>query len=124
MYPIKIRSEDKLKPSKLHQRAIEVVKQCFPTTRILQEVSVKIDTRQTLYLDIYLISMGIVIEVNGRQHFERVAHFQSQQQFLMQRAHDLTKSNWAELNELRLVNLNYDESDEEWRVKLTGDDAG
>ena len=122
MYPIKNNNfaEIEQKSSALHKRAVLVVKSRFPTVRILEEISVKVDVGKTLFLDIYLPSLGIIIEVNGKQHFERCAHFQSKEQFSVQRHNDRIKSEWAELNELRLVNFNYDESDTDWKHKLDG----
>lgn len=101
-----------------------VIKGVYPASVVLEECSIKIDRRKTLYLDIFLPTYGIVIEVNGKQHFERCSHFQSDQQFYNQRRNDIMKADWAELNNLRLVNFNYDESDDEWRQKLNGTDAG
>ena len=73
-------SGDQKRPrSKLHILARKILKEEFPYDTILEEVplvgSHKPSRKSTLYVDFFIPSHSLAIEVHGRQHFEFVAHF-------------------------------------------------
>jgi len=64
-----------------------------------------------LFFDFYLKSMGILIEVQGEQHFKYVSHFHSTKtDFYAQKRRDNLKVEYCEENGLTLV-LFYDKKD-------------
>lgn len=105
--------------SKLHLRAKEVVKQVFPRMVLVEEVSVKIKKGLNLYLDIYLPMLCLAVEVHGQQHYEFTPFFhEHRHRFGRARLNDDLKKEWCEVNEIRYVELAYNESNDEWADKL------
>jgi len=103
--------------SKGHLLARGLIKECFPTEWILEEVPAKI-FKQTLYLDFLLKSRSIVVEVQGLQHYEFTARFhQTEDDFKKAKARDNLKRDWCEINGFTLIELKYGEEDE-WRKRL------
>jgi hypothetical protein len=103
--------------SNLHVQARELLHELFPTSVILEEVEIPVWERKALYLDFYLPLYKLAIEVQGQQHDERVSFFQTHGQFQRQRSNDSSKTEWCELNHIRLVHLNWNNLDE-WRQQL------
>lgn len=115
------RSKPRDNASKGHKLAIQMIKDELPSAVILEEVSIRVTTRDKSrqYLDIYLPKRDLVIEVHGRQHKEFVLHFHgSKKEFRKAQLKDRQKKEWCELNELRLIELFHDESEDEWRDKI------
>ncbi len=105
--------------SKLFVEAREVVKTVFPRMSMVEEVAVKIKKGLTLYLDLYIPMLSVVVEIHGRQHYEFTPHFHGHQhRFGRCRLNDDLKKEWCEINEIRYVELAYNESADEWAEKL------
>jgi hypothetical protein len=115
--------DDKRKRSKYHLKARSLLKDLFNSYRILEEVKLPGSTlphrKSVLYLDFYIPSIRLAIEVHGEQHYEFNAFFhKSKADFLKSLARDDDKINWCELNDIRLVILKYSESEDEWRKRI------
>lgn len=115
--------DDKRKRSKYHLRARSLLKELFNSYRILEEVKLPGSTlphrKSVLYLDFYIPSIKLAIEVHGEQHYEFNAFFhKSRADFLKSLARDDDKISWCELNDIRLVVLKYSESEDEWRKRI------
>lgn len=110
------------KRSKLHQKARGVLDSCFPHDRILEEVSLpgtKTIRNKNLRADFYIPNRTLIVEVHGRQHFEfNKFHFKDKLSFFKAQARDRSKIEWCKLNEIRIVQLNYNEDEDEWRNKI------
>jgi len=67
---------------------------------------------QRLFFDIFIKDLGVLIEIQGRQHFKFVKHFHgSMEGFIEQKKRDNLKLEFIEENEkLSLARFNYDES--------------
>lgn len=116
-------NDDKRKRSKFHIRARGLLKELFNSYRILEEVklpgSTELHRKSVLYLDFYIPSIKLAIEVHGQQHYEFCPFFhKSKADFLKGKARDEDKIAWCELNDIRLVTLKYTESDDEWRQRI------
>lgn len=116
-------NDDKRKRSKFHIRARGLLKELFNSYRILEEVklpgSTELHRKSVLYLDFYIPSIKLAIEVHGQQHYEFCPFFhKSKADFLKGKARDEDKIVWCELNDIRLVTLKYTESDDEWRQRI------
>lgn len=62
--------------------------------------------------DFYLPALGVLIEFDGQQHFQRVAYFQkTQQDFLKTKGHDRQKNSYALSHGLSLYRIPYWELD-------------
>lgn len=115
--------DDKRKRSKYHLRARSLLKELFNSYRILEEVKLPGSTlphrKSVLYLDFYIPSIKLAIEVHGEQHYEFNAFFhKSRADFLKSLARDDDKITWCELNDIKLVVLKYSESEDEWRKRI------
>lgn len=116
-------NDDKRKRSKYHIRARNLLKEIFHSYRILEEVklpgSTALNRKSVLYLDFYIPSIMMGIEVHGQQHYEYCEFFhKSKADFLKSKARDEDKIEWCKLNNINLVVLKYSESDDEWRQRI------
>ena len=110
------------KRSKLHQKAKTVLDSCFPHDRILEEVTLpgtKTVRSKCLRADFYIPNRNLIVEVHGEQHFRFNAfHYDDKLAFFRAQARDRSKTEWCKLNEIRLIQLNYNEDEDEWRNKI------
>lgn len=116
-------NDDKRKRSKFHMRARNLLKEIFNSYRILEEVklpgSTELHRKSVLYLDFYIPSIKLAIEVHGKQHYEFCPFFhRSRAEFLKGQTRDEDKIAWCELNHITLITLKYSESDDEWRQRI------
>lgn len=117
-YPFKMISRPKENCSSYHKEAIELIKTVYPNSTMLEEVSAKIGYGKTLYLDIYLPTLGVAIEVDGEQHSTRNDFFhKNRQDFLRAQYRDEQKKEWCELNDIKLIRFNFSER-ERWESIL------
>ncbi len=106
----------------MHQKARDVLNLCFPHDTIPEEVSLP-GTRtlknQCLRADFYIPNRLLIVEVHGEQHFKFNAfHYRDKLAFFKAKARDRNKSEWCKINEIRLVEFNYNEDTDEWRRKI------
>ncbi len=105
--------------SDLHVTARGLLKEVFPLYSILEEITIPLKRGKDVYLDFFLPQPRICVEVNGRQHFEFVQFFHNTiAGFRLQQKNDRLKREWLELNRIRLIELNYNETEDEWKIKL------
>lgn len=101
--------------SKLHLRARELLKKMFPFDLILEEVSLPGCGKFTLYADFYIPMRKIMVEVNGQQHSSYIKFYHKEKiNFFKGVSRDKKKKEWCEKNEITLICLNFDQTDEEW----------
>lgn len=117
--------DDARKRSKYHIRARNLLREIFHSYRILEEVklpgSTALNRKSVLYLDFYIPSIKMAIEVHGEQHYEYCPFFhKSKADFLKAKARDEDKIEWCELNDIQIVTLKFSESDHEWRERIKG----
>lgn len=105
--------------SSLHKAANAMLAEIYPTLTILQEVPIVVRKNHTLYLDFYLPLLKRAIEVHGEQHYKFVAHYHSNAMgFMKHKKRDIDKKEWCELNGIEHIELPYNESVEEWKLKI------
>ena len=112
------------KRSKLHQKAKGVLDTWYPYDRILEEVSLpgtKTSVRKSiLRADLYIPNRNLIVEVHGGQHFKfNKFHYKDKLSFFRAQARDKDKLEWCRINEIIIVTFNYDESEDEWRAKIS-----
>jgi len=104
-------------PSELHIRARNVLKQLYPTMALLEEVPLP---GSQLKLDFYIPFLSLAIEVQGQQHTEFTEHFHKNKfAFVKAQTNDKTKQWWCEQHNIRLVELQYDRTDDEWTNSIS-----
>jgi hypothetical protein len=116
-------NDDKRKRSKYHLRARNLLKEIYHSYRILEEVklpgSTALNRKSVLYLDFYVPSIKLGVEVHGEQHYEFSPFFhKSKADFLKGKARDEDKIEWCKLNDINIIILKYTESDDEWRQRI------
>jgi len=105
--------------SELHLQARKLIRERFPLFLLVEEISIPIRSSEYLYLDFFLPQNKICIEVHGKQHFEFVPHFHRNiMGFKLQEKRDREKREWLELNNIKLIEFNYNEDIEEWKNKI------
>ena len=115
--------DDLRKRSKYHIRARNLLKEIYHSYRILEEVklpgSTALHRKSVLYLDFYIPSLQLAIEVHGEQHYNFCPFFhKTMADFLKAKARDDDKQVWCELNNIRLITLKYSETDDEWKQRI------
>lgn len=110
------------KRSKLHTKAKELLDQLFPHDRVLEEISLpgtRTIKNSLLRADLFIPNRNLIVEVHGQQHFKfNKFHFNDKLSFFRAQARDRKKSEWCDINEIRLIELNYNEDIDEWRRKI------
>jgi hypothetical protein len=111
--------KNKKKPSKLFLKVVDLIRSKYSLIRICQELRVRIRPGKMLYLDMYLPDFNLAIEVNGRQHYEFVPHYHKyRHQYARNRLNDDLKREWCEINNIKLIELKYSDSIEEWDEQI------
>jgi hypothetical protein len=109
--------DDKRKRSSLHIRAREILRRLYPMDRVLEEVPLPGSNKLTA--DFYLPDRKILVECHGRQHYEFVKHFHGTKlRFIKARANDSRKVEWCEINDIKYIELPYNEDDDEWERRI------
>lgn len=109
-------AEDTRGKSDLHIKCRQLLRTLYPTRPPLEEVPIP-GTR--LHFDFVLPQRRICIEVQGQQHFEDNSFFYSDKfGFGKAKQRDKQKKAWCRLNNLLLIELNYDEDVETWKEKI------
>ncbi len=85
--------------SKIQFQVGQRLKELYPRDVILEEVYLP----DGFYLDFFIPSRRIAIEVQGRQHDEFVPHFHgSKADFFKSKVRDNNKAKWCQINEIEL----------------------
>lgn len=112
-------SNDRAARSKLHLETRRMLKINFPTLIILEEVPIHLHKNEISYLDFYLPLKKLAIEVNGEQHFKFIPFFHgTTMSFIKSKKKDNDKKEWCNINGIKLIEFNFNESIDEWKNKL------
>lgn len=96
--------------SKLHDSIRALLKELYPTQPILEEVPIPITKKQTQYFDFFLPINKLAVEADGQQHTKFVPHFhRTYANFIVSQKNDRLKSEFCDINNIRLVRLSFDE---------------
>lgn len=105
--------------SSLHLKAREIIKECYPTLQVLEEVPVPIKKSESYYIDFYIPMLKTAIEVHGEQHYKFVQFYHNNQLgFLKSQKRDREKKEWCELNSIKYIELPFTESENEWQQRI------
>lgn len=105
--------------SEPHKRARMLLWALFPFDTIYEEVTIpgiKTEiTQRALIADFYIHAHRLMIEVQGEQHYKFNSFFYSNKlAFFRAQKLDKLKYEWCKLNKIRLIELPYDKTDDEW----------
>lgn len=64
-----------------------------------------------LPFDFYLPDFNILIEYDGKQHFEPVDKFGGEESFLTLKGNDIVRNNWSEEKKIKLIRVSYKNED-------------
>lgn len=108
--------------SSLHLQARKLIASTYPTLQILEEVPITIRKNEILYLDFYLPLKKICFEVHGEQHYKFIPFYHNNiLNFLKAQKRDREKQEWCEINNIKYVDLPYDEKQSQWLARITND---
>jgi len=113
------KNNDKRPRSSLHIRARNIIKDLFTTSKVLEEVPIKLRRTQTLYLDFYLPLQKLCIEVHGEQHYKFIPFYhQNMLSFAKALKKDKEKVEWCQINNIEVVELPFNEKDDDWKRRI------
>lgn len=109
---------DDIRPrSELHLRARALIKSLWATEPLLEEVF--LPGSVGLFADFFLPKRDLVVECNGEQHYKLTAHFHGDKAgFLQSQRRDKNKQQWCQINKFELIELPFNESNEQWLIRL------
>ncbi len=111
----------KTNSSSLHHKCWEILIKLYPMEKVFQEVPIEVKKGETLYLDFFLPMKMLAIETQGEQHYSFNLHFHGNRwNYLQSKRRDADKRSWCELNNIRLVELPYNESTSQWIERIKG----
>jgi len=119
----KYMNNDRKRISYYHICAGQIIREIFHGYNILEEVKLPGSTnpakKSVLYLDFFIPSVKMGVEVHGEQHYTYIPFFhKSKVGFLRSQARDEVKVEWCKINKIDLVVLKYNDSEEHWRKTL------
>ena len=119
------KSKPKMKVSQLHAQARTLLRDTFPLDLIYEEVTLPGTKTQRsnkpLHADFFIPRQQLLIEVQGEQHYKFIYYFHTHKnEYYKAKARDADKRYWCELNNIRLVELPYNESREQWVERIQG----
>lgn len=105
--------------SQLHLSARQLLKECFPTLQILEEVVIPLRRTESLVLDFYLPLNKKCIEVHGEQHYKFTRFYHKDIiGFIRHKKRDQDKKEWCNLNGIYYIELPYNETIAEWKNRI------
>ena len=105
--------------SSLHLLARTILKSMYPMDRILEE-SVLPGTGG-LTADFWLPLRKTIVEVHGEQHYKFIPFFHNTMlNFYHSKKNDKNKIEWCEKNNIYLIELPFNESEQQWRKRVEG----
>ena len=118
-----VKKNDKTVKSKYHIAARELLAEMFSGYTVLEEVKLPgsrcPSKKSVLFLDFFIPTLMLGIEVHGRQHYEFCKFFhKTMAGFLQSNKRDFIKEDWCELNGIELIVLKYSDSIEDWRNQI------
>lgn len=101
-----------------HKKARELLVELFPFDPVLEELTLP-GTRPKMYADFFIAAQMLMVEVQGRQHYEFVPFFhKTKLNYFKALKRDRLKKEWCQKNEITLIDLNDEESVDEWRTQI------
>jgi hypothetical protein len=101
-----------------HKKARTLLKELFPFDPVLEELTLP-GIRPKLYADFFIAAQMLMVEVQGRQHYEYVPFFhKTKHNYFKAVRRDNTKLSWCTKNNILLIGLNDQESVDEWREQI------
>jgi len=105
--------------SSLHLKARDLIKECYPTLQILEEISIPLRLREKLIMDFYLPLNKKCIEIHGEQHYKFNKFFHKDRLgFLRHKKRDKEKQEWCEINGIQYIELPFNETLEQWKIRI------
>jgi hypothetical protein len=94
----------------------EILAKEFPGEHVLEEFPC---VGESGFLDFFLPSRMIAVEVHGTQHYTYNKYFHaSRAAFIEQQKRDKRKAQWCEINNIKLIIIDYEEPEENVRAKV------
>jgi hypothetical protein len=109
--------------SSLHLRARKLLALLFPYDNIYEEVvlpGIKTEiNNKSLVIDFYIHFQRIAVEVQGEQHSKFTPFFHGNKlEFFRAKRLDNLKRQWCDKNNIVLLELPYNEIDEQWSQRI------
>lgn len=98
-----------------HIKVRKLLHELFPNDIVLEEVKIP---KTRLFLDFFLPSKRLIIEVHGEQHYKYNRYFyKNKLEFIEAIKRDNLKIEWSNINNFSIIILPYNEENQ-WRDKI------
>ena len=105
--------------SQLHLTARSLLKNCYPTVLLCEEVPVRLRQTKKVFVDFYINTIKTVIEVHGAQHYSFNSLYHTcAQDFISQKQRDRELEEWCVLNGLIYIELPFNENKDQWLMRI------
>ena len=112
------KSKPRSNASKNHKKALEIVRQLLPMVHIYEECKLPLGIKKNIYIDIFIPSFSLAIEIDGRQHSEFNKHFHRDKlSFYRAQKNDRLKEEWCEVNNINIIRLKEQDA-RNWRKQI------
>lgn len=116
-------NEDRAARSKYHLAARKLIRKVYGTYRIIEEVKLpgsgSAAKKSALFLDFYIPSIYLAVEVHGEQHYKFIPFFhKTKAGYIQAQNRDDDKKEWCRINDVDLVTLKYSDSEDDWEQQL------
>lgn len=120
-YKLKLSTKISKKCSNGHLRARILLKEIFPNDIVYEEVSLLGSAKfnsKTLRADFLIPSHKLLIEVHGKQHYQKTFFHQDKLSYLKSKRNDIRKIAWCGLNNILYIALSDEETNEQWKYRI------
>lgn len=114
-------SKGRTKVSSYHKKARELLRSLVGNINIFEEVPLLGSSHPPVIIDFFVSDLLLLLEVQGEQHYKLNSMFHKDTlDFKKSQCRDRLKHSWAEINGFTLIELPFDEDEEQWssRIKL------
>jgi len=99
---------------KNNSKGIKIIKECLDRKSVYYKTEEKFPNcknKNELPFDVYLKKNNLIVEFDGKQHFESVSHFGGMEEFLIRNTNDQIKNTYCIENSIPLIRIPYWEQD-------------
>ena len=106
-----------------HKKARELLSQAFPSDPIFEEVTLP-GINPAVYVDFFIPSKDIIVEVDGEQHrvYNKFFH-KNKANFRKAKKNDKAKQEWCDNNDLLLMRLDTNGTEQQWKEQISKREA-
>lgn len=112
-------SKGRARCSSYHQKARNLLKSLLGNINVFEEVPLLGSGHPPLIIDFFIPDISLLVETQGQQHYKLNSMFHTDTlDFKKGQLRDRIKQVWAEINGFTLIELPFNEDEEQWSQRL------